>query len=79
MKDINIINAFSIKVASVIGKSRAVPRQAHLIVRFDNSVFVTPIVVNPKMIIVAKCAIVMFHLNRNISPIIVSRNGYNIP
>jgi hypothetical protein len=34
--DIAIIMVFSIKVASVMGKFNAVPKQAHFIFRFEN-------------------------------------------
>ena len=49
---IAIIRAFSIKVASVIGNFKAVPKQAHCILLLVNKLLVTPTVVIPKTIIV---------------------------
>ena len=49
---ITIIMAFSIKVASVIGRFKVVPRQAHVIDFLSKSALVTPIVVIPKIAIV---------------------------
>ncbi len=46
------IMAFSIKVASVMGKFKAVPKQAHLILFLSRRVLVTPKVVIPNMTIV---------------------------
>ena len=56
---------FSIKVASVIGKFSAVPRQAHFIVFLENKDLVTPIVVMPSTIIVATKATSISNLNKN--------------
>ena len=44
---ITIIMAFSIKVASVMGNFKAVPKQAQRIDFLSRSVLVTPIVVTP--------------------------------
>jgi hypothetical protein len=54
-----IIIAFSIKVASVIGNFKAVPKHAHLIDFLSNNVFVTPIVVMPNTISVIDRAILI--------------------
>ena len=74
--DIKIISVFSINVASVMGKSRAEPRQAHLMERLANRVLVTPKVVSPNMTIVAIKAMDMLYLMRSITPNMVSINGY---
>lgn len=59
---------FSIKVASVIGSCKAVPKQAHRIFFLSNSVLLTPMVVMPNTIIVAISANGICTRIKNINP-----------
>src|SRR5690606_27970724 len=76
---ITIIMAFSINVASVIGNFSAVPRQAQRIDFLSKSVLVTPTVVVLNIISVAIRAISISKRIKNISPRVVSMNGYIQP
>jgi hypothetical protein len=79
MNAIIIIKAFSIKVASVIGSFRVVPRHAQLIDFLFKSVCVTPTDVMPRTIIVNIKAILTSILVKNIIPNNISIKGYIIP
>jgi hypothetical protein len=72
---ITIIMVFSIKVASVMGNFKAVPKQAQLILFLLNKLLITPTVVVDNMTSVITKAQSKPHLNRNISPNIVSIKG----
>lgn len=71
-----IMIAFSIKVASVIGRFRILPKHAHRMDFLLIKVFVTPKVVMLNRISVMAVAVKTSNLYRSKRPRLVSINGY---
>ena len=77
--DMDNMIIFSIRVASVMGSFKCVPKQAHWIVFLDNSVLVTPTVVAVRIIKETTKAAIICILIKNITPKTVSIKGYKNP